>query len=314
MKDQLVKALALDGHVRVYAVCSTQMVQEARERFDLYPLPANALGRVLSVASIMGGMLKSEKEMLTINILGGGPLGSIVVDAYANGNVRGFVSNPHAILPSDGQAHGSVGDMVGNFGTLTVTKDLSMEENWSGSVELQTGEIGQDFAYYFTLSEQTPTAVSVGVKMDADGNVKAAGALVIQMMPDANDMDISICEHVLAGLKPMSAIIEHYDDASMALFVEDMFEDARILSSQDVSFKCTCSRDKTTSLLATLSRDELKKMIDEDQGAEVTCNFCNAIYSFTKEELQEILKKNEENLKTTELLEEHVVSDSGCLH
>lgn len=310
MKDQLVKALVLDEHVRVYAVRSTDMVQEAQDRFDLYPTPTAALGRVLSVAAIMGGMLKSDKEMLTININGGGPIGSIVVDAYPNGNVRGFVSNPHAEAePENG--HLAVGKIVGTDGTLVVTKDLSMEENWSGTVDLQSGEIGEDFAYYFTLSEQTPTAVSVGVKIGTDGKVMAAGALVIQMMPDATETDISICEHVLSGLKPMSEIIEHYDDANMSLFIEDMFENAQILSDTPIQFKCSCSKEKTAEVLATVSKDELKRMIEEDHGAHVTCNFCNTTYDFTQDELQKILDHTMKDLEITQELESHVPEDSG---
>lgn len=309
MKDQLVKALALEGRVRLYLVRSTDMVEEARTRFELNPTPTAALGRVLSVASIMGAMLKDSNEMLTININGGGPIGQIVVDAYSNGNVRGFVSNPLAEADSREDGHLNVGAIVGNMGTLTVTKDLHMEDNWSGTVELQTGEIGEDFAYYFTLSEQTPTAVSVGVKVNPDGSVKSAGALVLQMMPDATDTDISICEHVLAGLKPMSTIIEEYDDVNLSRLAEDLFEDAQVLSEQPVAFKCECSKEKTAQVLSSLAPAELQKMIDEDQGAEVTCNFCGSVYEFSKEELQKIVDENVKNLKTTEELEENV--DSG---
>ena len=152
MKDQLLKALVLNEHVRLYIVRTTDLVQEAQDRFDLHPCACAALGRTLSVASMMGAMLKSEEEMLSITINGHGPIGSIVVDAYANGNVRGFVSNPHVedVLIRPGKLN--IGAVVGTDGTLTVTKDLSMEENFSGSVELQSGEIGDDFAYYFTLS------------------------------------------------------------------------------------------------------------------------------------------------------------------
>ncbi len=312
MEDHLVKALALEGRVRLYLVRSTDLVQEAKDRFSLNPTPAAALGRVLSVASIMGAMLKDKDEMLTININGGGPIGQIVVDAYPNGNVRGFVSNPLAEADSVSDGHLNVGGIVGNAGTLTVTKDLHMEDNWSGTVALQTGEIGEDFAYYFTLSEQTPTAVSVGVKVTPEGKIAAAGAMVLQMMPDATDTDISICEHVLAGLKPMSTIIEEYDDADLSLLAEDMFEDAQVLSSQPVAFKCECSKEKTAQVLSSLAPSELQAMIDEDHGAEVTCNFCNAIYDFSEEDLQKILDQNLKNLKTAEELEDSV--DSGRTH
>lgn len=309
MKDSLVKAMALDGHVRLYINRTTDLVQEAMDRFRMSTPSADVLGRVLSVASIMGSMLKSEKEMLTINIQGQGELGSIVVDAQADGTVRGFVDNPEAGL--DGDPNVTSGSLIGLPGTLTVTKDLSMSENWSGTVELQNGEIGQDFAYYFTLSEQTPTAVSVGVRMNEEGKVLAAGALVLQMMPDADDTNIRICEHVLSGLKPMTAIIQDYDDASLALLAEDLFDDTEVLETIPISFKCTCSKEKTAGLLHTVAPDQIKAMIEEDHGAEVTCNFCSSTYHFNEHELREILNNTEKHLEETEELESHVAEDSG---
>ncbi|WP_301206604.1 Hsp33 family molecular chaperone HslO [uncultured Allobaculum sp.] len=309
MKDSLVKAMALDGHVRLYINRTTDLVQEAMDRFRMSTPSADVLGRVLSVASIMGSMLKSEKEMLTINIQGQGELGSIVVDAQADGTVRGFVDNPEAGL--DGDPNVTAGSLIGLPGTLTVTKDLSMSENWSGTVELQNGEIGQDFAYYFTLSEQTPTAVSVGVRMNEEGKVLAAGALVLQMMPDADDTNIRICEHVLSGLNPMTAIIQDYDDASLALLAEDLFDDTEVLETIPISFKCTCSKEKTAGLLHTVAPDQIKAMIEEDHGAEVTCNFCSSTYHFNEHELREILNDTEKHLEETEELESHVAEDSG---
>ena len=291
MKDQLVKSLVLEGRVRVHLVSTTNLVQEARDRFDLYPTACAALGRTLSVGSIMGGMLKSDDEMLTITINGHGPIGSIIVDAYAAGDVRGFVSNPHVDDVFSGPGKLNVGAVVGTDGTLTVTKDLNMAENFTGTVELQSGEIGDDFAYYFTLSEQTPTAVSVGVLIGTDGNVESAGAMVLQMLPDATDQDISICEHVLAGLKPMSTLIKEYDDCGLEQLVEDMFEDAKVLSSQDVHFHCPCSKERTEKVLLTLPKEDIQQLIDREEVCEVTCNFCNERYTFSKDELKAILEK-----------------------
>lgn len=306
MQDQLVKAMALNGNVRFYINRTTDLVQDAMNRFDLSSGSIDALGRVLSIASIMGSMLKSEQEMLTINILGTGPLGSIVVDAYPTGNVRGFVTNnviSEEKIP--------VADLIGLPGTLTVTKDLSMEENWSGTVELQNGEIGQDFAYYFTLSEQTPTAVSVGVKINQKGEVEATGALVLQMMPGANDTDISICEHVLSGLKPMTTLIEDYDDTSLDELAQDLFDDAEVLETLPIAFKCTCSKEKTAELLHTIAPGQLQAMIKEDHGADVTCNFCNNVYHFDENELQAILNQTDKNLEESAELESHVAENSG---
>lgn len=295
MKDELVKALVLEERVRVYVDRTTDMVQEAKERFDMYPTATAALGRVLSVGSIMGSMLKNEQEMLTITINGHGPIGSIVVDAYANGNVRGFVSNPHVQDVHKHEGKLDVGAVVGNEGTLTVTKDLQMKDNFRGTVELVSGEIGEDFAYYFAMSEQTPTAVSVGVKIGTDGNVAAAGALVIQLLPDATEQDISIIEHVLEGLKPMSTLIEEYDDTDLSELVKDIFDDAKILTTQPIKFECTCSKEKTAEVLATLPRSEIESLLEEPQDTEITCNFCNEKYTFTKEDLKNVLKLIDEH-------------------
>ncbi|WP_298000434.1 Hsp33 family molecular chaperone HslO [uncultured Faecalibaculum sp.] len=291
MKDQLVKALVLDERVRVYLDRTTDMVQEARDRFDLHPTACAALGRVLSIASIMGSMLKSDQEMLTISINGHGPIGSIIVDAYANGNVRGFVSNPHVEDVYKGPGKLDVGAVVGKDGTMTVTKDLHMAENWTGTIELQSGEIGEDFAYYFTMSEQTPSAVSVGVKIGTDGNVESAGAMLLQMLPDATEEDIRICEHVLAGLKPMSTLMQEYDDSSLDQLVKDMFDDAQILETRDIAFHCGCDRQKTEKVLMTLPKKDIEDLLGQDDGITITCNFCNDEYHFDRDDLQKILDK-----------------------
>ncbi len=291
MKDQLTRALVCGGRARLFLVKTTDLVQEARDRFDTYPCASAALGRTLSVSTIMGTMLKSEEEMLTVAINGHGPIGSIIVDAYHDGSVRGFVSNPHVDTVQYENGKLNVGAVVGTQGNMTVTKDLSMEENFSGTVELQTGEIGEDFAYYFTLSEQVPSAVSVGVRVKEDGNIESAGALVLQMMPDATEMDISMCEHVLEGLKPMSTIVAEYDDVNLEQLAKDMFEDAQILETHEVQFKCPCTKERMSSALSTLLDTDLKAMIDEDHGAEVTCNFCNEKYHFDETELEEIMEK-----------------------
>ncbi len=290
MKDQLCKALVCEGRVRLYLVRSTDLVQEARDRFDLYPVASAALGRTLSVGSLMGSMLKSDKEMLTIAINGHGPIGSIIVDAYHDGTVRGFCSNPHVDVEDKEDGHLNVGAAVGTNGTLTVTKDLNMEENFTGTVQLVSGEIGEDFTYYFTLSEQTPTAVAVGVLV-RNGNIESAGAMILQMLPDATETDISICEHVLEGLKPISTIMQEYDDTDLTQLAKDMFEDAQVLETKEVSFSCPCSKERMASALETLSSEDLNLMIKEDHGAEITCNFCNERYHFDESELLQILRR-----------------------
>lgn len=283
MKDYLLKALACNEHVRIYICSSTHMVEDARKRFDLWPTSAAALGRTLTVGSMMGSMLKSDKEQITIRIQGGGPIGSIVVDAYSDGHVRGFVGDPHIMLQYNDTGKLAVGTAVGTAGYLEVIKDLHMKENWSGHVALQSGEIGEDFAYYFTLSEQTPSAVSVGVLVDTDDRILAAGGMIIQMMPDAEESDIEKVEAVVANLKHMSTLVQEH--ASLEDILYKLFDDVRILHKQDIEFRCHCERATMKRALITLPKEERKAMIEEDHGCEITCNFCNEHYRFDEEEL-----------------------------
>lgn len=287
MKDYLLKALTCEGRVRVYICSSTALVEEARQRFDMYPTSAAALGRVLSVGSMMGSMLKSDKEQLTIKINGGGPIGTIMVDAYSDGHVRGFVSDPHIMLQYNDTGKLAVGMAVGNQGTLEVIKDLHMKENWGGTVALQSGEIGDDFAYYFTASEQTPSAVSVGVLVNTDNSVIAAGGMIIQMLPDAEEEDIVKIENVVGTMKHISTYLQEY--ASLEDILKELFqEDLQILSSQEIEFRCDCDRSKMKRVLTTLSKEERMAMIEEDHGCEITCNFCNERYNFSEEELKDL--------------------------
>lgn len=286
MKDYLLKAVACSEHVRIYICSSTALVEEARTRFDLWPTAAAALGRTLSVGSMMGSMLKSEQEQLTIRINGGGPIGTVLVDAYSDGHVRGFVSDPHVHYQYNDTGKLAVGIAVGKEGTLEVIKDMGMKENWSGAVALQSGEIGDDFAYYFTVSEQTPSAVSVGVLVDTDNHIISAGGMIVQMMPDATEEDIAYCEQVLAKMEPMSTLIKEKE--SLEVILESLFPDVKILSSQDICFHCHCSKASMKRVLTTLSKEELDQMIEEDHGCEITCNFCNEHYHFSEEELREL--------------------------
>lgn len=283
MKDYLVKALACEERVRVYICSSTHLVEKARQNFDLWPTSAAALGRTLSIGSIMGSMLKSEKEQLTIRINGGGPIGTILVDAYQDGHVRGFVSDPHIMLQYNDTGKLAVGTAVGTNGYLEVIKDLHMKENWSGTVALQSGEIGDDFAYYFTASEQTPSAVSVGVLVNIDNSIMAAGGLLIQMLPDATEEDIVKVEGIVSNMKHISTLLQEYD--SLEDILHSLFDDVKVLSTQDIEFRCHCEKATMKRVLTTLSKEERKQIIEEDHGCEITCNFCGEKYYFTEEEL-----------------------------
>lgn len=286
MEDTLIKALACEERVRIYICSSTHLVEEARQRFDLWPTASAALGRTLSVGSMMGSMLKSEKEQLTIKINGGGPIGTVLVDAYSDGHVRGFVSDPHVNFQYNDTGKLAVGIAVGNDGYLEVTKDFHMKENWKGTVALQSGEIGDDFAYYFTASEQTPSAVSVGVLVDTDNSIISAGGLIIQMMPDAQEEDIVKTEALLAKLAPMSELVKTHE--TLKEIVLSLYDDVHILEELPIKFQCGCDRATMKRALTTLPKAERMAMIEEDHGCEITCNFCNERYQFSEQELRDL--------------------------
>ncbi|MEG2909886.1 MAG: Hsp33 family molecular chaperone HslO [Erysipelotrichaceae bacterium] len=286
MKDYLCKAMACENRVRIYICSSTSLVEEARKRFDMWPTSAAALGRVLSIGSIMGSMLKSEQEQMTIKINGNGPIGTILVDAYHDGHVRGFVSDPHQYMTYNDTDKLAVGLAVGHEGTLEVIKDLGMKENWSGSVNLQSGEIGDDFSYYFSASEQTPSVVSVGVLVNSDASILSAGGLLIQLMPDAMEEDIIKTEELVKRLAPISTLIK--DHESLEEIVETFYDDINILETLPIEFRCHCSKATMKRALCTLPKETRDAMIKEDHGCEIICHFCNEKYHFSEEELNEL--------------------------
>ncbi|HPX32281.1 MAG TPA: Hsp33 family molecular chaperone HslO [Erysipelotrichaceae bacterium] len=287
--DILSRGTALNGNVRVFCCCTTKLVQEAVERHNCLPTAAAALGRTLSVGCIMGTMLKDKKEKIEIQIDGNGPLGNMVVDAYYDGTVRGFVTNPKVELAKDDNPQKlDVGKAVGTNGVLRVIKDMSMKRPFISEVPLQTGEIGDDFAYYYMKSEQTPSVVSVGVLVDKDYSIKAAGALVIQMMPSATEKDVQIVEEIVAHLKPISQIIDEMKDPTE--IVKAIFDDYQELATQELGFKCECNKGKFAIVLSKLPKEDLQVMIDEDHGCEVICKFCNTRYYYDEKTLQGYVK------------------------
>ncbi|MCF0112163.1 MAG: Hsp33 family molecular chaperone HslO [Erysipelotrichaceae bacterium] len=287
MSSHLTRGVARNEHVRVFACDTTELVDVAREKHNLYPCASAALGRTMSVGCIMGSMLKTDKEKLTIQINGGGPMGTVMVDAYANGNVRGFVADPEVHFTYNDTGKLAVGYAMGREGTLKVIKDMGMgKETWTGTVELQTGEIGDDFAYYFTVSEQTPSAVSVGVLVDTDNHVLSSGGLIIQMMPESTEEDIVYVEEKLKDLKPISTLI--HEGMTPIQIVESIFEDYHELETRELRFECNCSRERCLFVLNTLDPEEIRQMMEEDHGCNMHCEFCNSDYHFSEEELRVI--------------------------
>ena len=288
MKNKLVKALALNNHVRIYCLNSTELVQQARLTHNLFPTSLAALGRVMSVSAIMAMMQKNEKDRIITQINGGGAIGTIMVEAKSNGDIRGFVGDNEIYLKYNDSNKLAVGLAVGTNGYLKITKDFNLKDQFSGQVALQTGEIGDDFAYYFSVSEQTPSIVSCGVLVDTDYSCKTAGALLIQLMPDAIEEDIVKVEELLKTLKPISELLSI--NSNPKDIVKTLFDDVQLLEEVEVRWQCNCERERFKAGLMTLKIDDLEEMIKEDHQAEVKCEYCNSTYIFDEIELNEIVE------------------------
>jgi molecular chaperone Hsp33 len=290
MSDYLVKALAFDGQIRAYAVKSTETVGEAQRRHYTWPVASAALGRTMTAGLMMGAMLKGE-DKLTIKIAGGGPLGPILVDSNARGEVRGYVTNPHVHFDLNEHGKLDVRRGVGTDGTLSVVKDIGMRDFFTGQVPLVSGELGEDFTYYFVTSEQVPSSVGVGVLVNPDNTIKAAGGFIIQLMPGTKDETITYIENRLKEIPPVSKLIDK--GLSPEELLEELLgkENVKVLETSPVSFECNCSKERFHNALISLGSEELKDMIETDGQAEAHCHFCNEKYLFTKEELEEMEKE-----------------------
>ena len=292
MTDKIVRATAAQEHIRAFAVDSTEMVREAREIHHTFPVVTAALGRLLSAGAMMGSMMKGDDDLITLTIKGDGPIGSLTVTADSHGNVKGFPGNPSVDIPTRGGTGGTakldVGGAIGN-GMLTVSMDLGLKEPYNGQVELQTGEIGEDLAYYFTVSEQTPSAVALGVMVDKDSSVLHSGGFIIQLMPDAPEEVIAALETTLAELDPVTTLMSRGlgPEEILSLVLSDL--DLIVTEQKPVRFHCNCSRERVSSALATLSTADLQSLIADEEDIEVKCYFCNSAYKFGPDELREIL-------------------------
>lgn len=288
--DTLSKAMTKNGTIRIMVINSTQTVQEAATRHQTLATASAALGRTLSATALLGALLKDRDESVTVQINGKGPVGTILCEANSDGEVRGFVSNPDVFLINEQTHKLDVGKAVGKDGTLRVIRNTRLKADFTGTVKLQTGEIGDDFAYYFTVSEQTPSAVSLGVLVGQDNTILASGGLLIQMMPNASETDLIKAEAVIKQLRPISEMIHaHMTPDEIAL---SLFDDVEIIGGTTVKFQCSCSKERLYDALSTIDRDELDLMINEDKGAEITCHFCNTTYHFTAAELINIHREN----------------------
>ncbi|QWQ28537.1 Hsp33 family molecular chaperone HslO [Bacillus sp. JNUCC-22] len=284
--DYLIKAIAYDGKVRAYAARTTDMVNEAQRRHDTWPTASAAIGRTMTASLMLGAMLKGE-DKLTVKIEGGGPIGAIVADANAKGEVRAYVSNPHVHFDLNEQGKLDVRRAVGTDGTLSVVKDLGLRDYFTGQVEIVSGELGDDFTYYLVSSEQVPSSVGVGVLVNPDNTILAAGGFIIQLLPGTDEETISTIEKQLSQIEPISKLIQK------GLTPEEILEEVLgqkpdFLETMPVKFHCSCSKDRFETAILGLGKKEIQDMIEEDGKAEAVCHFCNEKYLFTKEELEEL--------------------------
>lgn len=289
MGDYIIRAVTADGSLRAFAADTTFLVNKAHQMHKTYPIASAALGRLLTAASMMGTMLKSKGDTITLQLTGNGPIGRVMAVSDFEGNVKGYADNPLVDLPNNDTGKLNVGGAVGKDGYLTVIRDFGLKEPYIGRVPLVSGEIGDDLTSYFAVSEQTPSTVGVGVLVDVDLSVKCSGGFIVQVMPEAVDADIDKLEENLSKIKSVTKMME---DGSTP---EDMLKallngfDYEITEKRSVEYRCDCSRERVERAIISLGKKEIKKIIDEDGQAELTCHFCDSVYKFDKEELTSLL-------------------------
>lgn len=288
MTDQLLKALAYNGQVRVFVLDATQTVNEARERHHTWHTATAVLGRTLAATALLSANLKGT-DRLSVEIMGEGPVGRVLTDGDSYGNVRGYVTNPEVALELNAHGKLDVAGAVGLPGSLTVRKYIGDSEPFSGQVPLVSGELAEDFTYYMALSEQTPSAIGLSVLVNPDETVAAAGGFMIQVMPGATEETISSIEERIGKLGRFSDRLEEAESIESLLDLLVGPNNSNILAYQDVQFFCPCSKERFAEGLRLVGRAEIEAMIEEDQSAETVCHYCNNHYHFTEEELEALL-------------------------
>ena len=291
MEDKIVRVLAKGAPVKASAITAKGLVERARQIHKTLPTATAALGRALMACSMMGNQLKEDNGAVTLQIKGGGPLGSITAVSDSMGNVRGYVQNPEVDLPLKAPGKLDVGSAVGTDGFLTVMKDLGLKEPYVGSVGLLSGEIADDVTAYFAESEQIPTACALGVLVDVDQSIQCAGGYLIQLLPGAGDSVISAVEQGVLRLGPVTNTLK--DGVSALELVKMVLSDfsLEVVEEAPVEYRCYCSRERVERALISMGREELRALIDEQGKAELTCQFCDAVYSYSKEELETLLSR-----------------------
>jgi molecular chaperone Hsp33 len=288
---KLIRCITSEGAVMVSAVDSTDIVAKAEQIHESSAVVTAALGRMLTAASMMGNMLKGKESSISLKIDGGGPAGAITVSSDSDGNVRGYAQNNIVEIPLKPNGKLDVSGAVGRDGNLFVTKNLGMKEPYNGFVPITSGEIAEDITYYYATSEQIPTVCALGVLVDTDLSVKKAGGYILQLLPFTENEIIEKIEKNLARVKPVTQLLEEgMDIEDIVRDVLDGF-DVEVIYTQDVAYKCKCSREKIETTLAGLGEKELKSMYEDLPKVDVKCHFCNTEYSFSKTDIENILKK-----------------------
>ena len=289
MGDYIVRATAADNQIRAFAATTKELVEKARAAHDTSPVATAALGRLLTGGVMMGVMMKGEKDLLTLQVKGDGPIGGITVTADSQGHVKGYVENPDVLLPANTLGKLDVGGAVGN-GMLRVIKDMGLKEPYVGQVALETGELGDDLTYYFATSEQVPSSVGLGVLMEKDNTVKQAGGFIIQLMPFTDEKVIEALEKKISEVQSVTSML------NLGMTPEDILNELlgefhpEISEKIPAEFHCDCSKKRVEKVLISLGKKELTSIINDGKPVELKCHFCNSGYTFTTEELKEILK------------------------
>ena len=289
MSDYIVRATAADNQIRAFAATTKELVEYARNAHNTSPVATAALGRLLTGGAMMGVMMKGDKDVLTLQIRCSGPIGGLTVTADSKGNVKGYVNNPDVILPANAKGKLDVGKAL-DLGILSVIKDMGLKEPYVGQVELKTGEIGDDLTYYFASSEQVPSAVGLGVLMEKNNTVCQAGGFIIQLMPFAEEKVIAQLEKNLAEVKSVTELLNQGMTPEMIL--EKLLGNLglEINEKTETQFYCNCDKVRVGKVLISIGEKELQDMIDEGKEVELNCHFCNTNYTFSVDELKELLE------------------------
>lgn len=290
MSDYIVRATAADNQIRAFAITSRDLVEKARQIHNTSPVATAALGRSLSAGAMMGSMMKGEQDLLTLQIRGDGPLGGITVTADSKAQVKGYVNEPAVLIPANAKGKLDVSGAIGK-GMLQVIRDLGMKEPYVGQTELQTGEIAEDLTYYFATSEQIPSSVGLGVLLNRDNTVRQAGGFIIQLMPYTEEKVIDALEKRLAGMNSVTELLDQ--GLTPEGILEELLGEFGLTINDTIptAFSCNCSKERVEKAIISIGSKEIREMIRDGKPIEVKCHFCNEAYTFTIEELKEILNK-----------------------